>query len=201
MRHARGDAAQRGQAFADLQLRVDALERIEIAQRHQRAHALAIFLNGLHADADAPLALRGLQFRFRGDFAQLVAFNVQHLAQRMSLGKISVTRLPKKLPRRRAQKFLRRGADHHGARVAREQKQAVFQAGHHGVHVFAHGAENFMHAAQLLADLRDLPADLAQFVAASARNLSPPALAHRIARRKYDPIARKCRARAPASPR
>ena len=84
------------------------------------------------------------------------------------MGKISVTRLPRNCPGWSAEEFFGGGADHDGARVAREEQQTVFEAGHHGVHVFAHGAENFVHAAQLLADLRDFAADLAEFVARSA---------------------------------
>src|SRR5882724_7572312 len=115
VRDASGDAAKRGEALADLQLRVDAFERIEIAQSDQRAHAFAVFLNGLHADADAFEPFGGLQFGFRGDFAELIAIEVQRLAQwvagRENLGDAAA----EKLSGFAAEKFLRRGTDHHGA--------------------------------------------------------------------------------------
>src|SRR5580704_15672575 len=73
----------------------------------------------------------------------------------------------KKLSRGSSQEFLRGWADHDRARIARKKQQSIFQASHHGVHVFTHGAEDFVHAAELLANLRNLAADLAEFVAAS----------------------------------
>src|SRR4029077_5047473 len=72
----------------------------------------------------------------------------------------------KKLSRWRAKRFFRGWTDHHRPRVPCKEQQAVFQSGHHGIHVFTHGAENLMHSAELLANLRNFPAHLAQFVAA-----------------------------------
>src|SRR5882724_1149912 len=168
VRDASGDAAKRGEALADLQLRVDAFERIEIAQSDQRAHAFAVFLNGLHADADAFEPFGGLQFGFRGDFAELIAIEVQRLAQwvarRENLGDAAA----EKLSGFAAEKFLRRGTDHHGAGVAGEEQQAVFESGHDRIHVLAKGAEDFVDAPELLADLGNLAADLANFVAVSS---------------------------------
>src|SRR2546427_1361034 len=73
---------------------------------------------------------------------------------------------PQKMPRGSAKKFLRRRADHHGARIAREQEQAIFKPRHHRVHILPHGAENFVHATQLLTNLRNLPAHESEFVGA-----------------------------------
>ena len=70
------------------------------------------------------------------------------------------------MPRGSAKKFLRRRADHHGARIAREQEQAIFKPRHHRVHILPHGAENFVHATQLLTNLRNLPAHESEFVGA-----------------------------------
>ena len=51
-------------------MRVDAFDRIEIPQSHQRAHPFAIFLDRLHADTHALWSLDRLQIGFRRDFAQ-----------------------------------------------------------------------------------------------------------------------------------
>src|SRR5580692_12675504 len=72
---------------------------------------------------------------------------------------------------RRAQKLFRRGADHHCAGILREKQQAVFEAGHHGIHVFAQGTEDFVNAAELLPYLQNFLAHLAEFVRAAARFL------------------------------
>src|SRR6266850_5871535 len=98
VRDARGDPATRGQAFAHLELRVDALQGIEVAPGDQRAHALAVFLNGLYADADALGPFAGLQLGFRRYFAQLIAFNAKSIAQGMSRRKYLRNPPPKKMP-------------------------------------------------------------------------------------------------------
>ena len=71
----------------------------------------------------------------------------------------------------RTEKILHCGTDHHGAAIAREQQQPVFQTTEDLVEVFAQSAENLAHAAQLQSDLADLGADLAEFVAALERLL------------------------------
>src|SRR5713101_5021888 len=72
----------------------------------------------------------------------------------------------------RPEKFLSRGADHYGAGIAGEQEQAVFQPGHHGIHVLSQGAEDFVDAAKLLPNLRNFSADLAEFVTAAGKSES-----------------------------
>ncbi len=65
---------------------------------------------------------------------------------------------------RRAREFFGRGTHHHRAGVLGEQQQSVFEARHHGIHVFTQGTENFMNAAQLLPDLLNFLAHLAKFI-------------------------------------
>ena len=55
-----------------MQLRVDGFDGVEIAQRFERAHAIAIFLNALDADTDAARTFDRLQIRFGGNFGQFV---------------------------------------------------------------------------------------------------------------------------------
>ena len=81
MRDACCDSSERGQTLADLQLRVDGFDGVEIAQSHERAHAIAIFLNALDADADAARTFDGLQICFRGDLAQFVAVKLNHFVE------------------------------------------------------------------------------------------------------------------------
>src|SRR6266566_78090 len=171
VRYTGGDAAKRSETLADTKLRADAFERIEIAEGHERAHALAGFLDCLHADVHALRAVAGLEIGFRSDLAELFALNVQRVAQRMTRWKDVGYAAAKEFACRGAQKFLGGGTDHHRARIPREQKQAVFQSGHDGVHVFAHGAENFVHAAELLPDLGDFAAHQTKFVAAGLQGL------------------------------
>src|SRR2546430_17138721 len=64
VRYTGGDAAKRSETLADTKLRADAFEPIEIAEGHERAHALAGFLDCLHADVHALRALAGLQIGF-----------------------------------------------------------------------------------------------------------------------------------------
>ena len=168
MRDARGDAPQRRQTFAHLKLRIDAFQRVQVTQRHQRSHAFAIFLDGLHADAYTLRPFAREQLRLGRHFSQLIAFNVQGIVKRMTGRKDFRHAPPQKVSRGSAQEFFRRRADHHGARIPREQQQAVLKPSHHRIHIFAHGAEDFMHAAQLLPDLRNLPAHQSEFVPASS---------------------------------
>ena len=84
MRDACCDSPKSRKALADLQLRVDGFDGVEIAQRYERAHAIAIFLNALHADADAARTFDGLQIRFGGDFGQFVAVKLNHFVERMT---------------------------------------------------------------------------------------------------------------------
>src|SRR5882757_1349842 len=72
----------------------------------------------------------------------------------------------------RAEKFFGRRADHYGAGIAGEQEQAIFEPGHHGIHVLAQSAEDFVDAAKLLPDLRNFSAHLAEFVAAAGKSES-----------------------------
>ncbi len=51
VRHACGDAPQRRQPLAHLKLCIDAFQRVQVAQRYQRAHAFPILLDGLYAHA------------------------------------------------------------------------------------------------------------------------------------------------------
>src|ERR1700730_1853003 len=87
---------------------------------------------------------------------------MQGVSWRKNLGDAS----SQKMPRGSAKKLFCRRADHHGARVSREEQQAVFKTCHDRVHVFPHGAENLVNAAQLLADLSNLPTHKSEFVAA-----------------------------------
>src|SRR5207237_514469 len=80
-----GDAAERGEAFADFQLGIDAFEGIEVAEGHQRADALAgCFLDGLHADVDALGTIAAVQIGFRGGFTEFVPLDVQGVVQRLA---------------------------------------------------------------------------------------------------------------------
>src|SRR5712671_5014065 len=72
----------------------------------------------------------------------------------------------------RAEKFLGGRTDHHGSSIAGEQEQAVFEPGHHGIHVLAQGAEDFVDAAKLLSYLRDFPPYLSEFVTAAGKSKS-----------------------------
>ena len=71
----------------------------------------------------------------------------------------------------RAQEIFHRGTDHHGAAVAREQQQPVFQAAENLVQILAQGTEDFAHSAQLQSDLADFGAHLPEFIAALERLL------------------------------
>ena len=66
-----------------------------------------------------------------------------------------------------AEKFFGCRTNHDGASVAGEEKEAIFQAGHDGIHIFAKRTEDFVNAAQLLTDLSDFPANLAKFIGAT----------------------------------
>src|SRR5438105_2801928 len=94
---------------------------------------------------------------------------MQRLPQRMVLRENFRYSPAQKLASRSAEEFFRRGTHHHGARIAREQKQAILQTRHYRIQVFAHGAEDFMHAAQLLAYLRNLAANQAEFIGTTAK--------------------------------
>src|SRR6267154_3862953 len=72
----------------------------------------------------------------------------------------------------RAEKFLGGRANHYGTSIAGEQEQAIFQPGHHGIHVLAQSAEDFVDAAKLLPDLRNFAPHLAEFVAAAGKSKS-----------------------------
>jgi len=117
-----GDAAESGEALADLQLGVDAFERIEVAQSDERAHLLAVFLNGLNAGANAARTFAGVQFSFDGDFAELIAFNVQRFVQRMAGRKNLGDAAPEEMPSGLTEKFFGSRTDHDGARIASEKQ-------------------------------------------------------------------------------
>src|SRR5882757_287795 len=72
----------------------------------------------------------------------------------------------------RAEKLFGRGADHYGAGIAGEEEQAIFQPGHHGIHVLSQSAEDFVDAAKLLPDLRNFAPHLAEFVTAAGKSKS-----------------------------
>src|SRR6266478_1871610 len=160
--------------LADLQLCVDAFDGVEVAQGHQRAHALAVFLNRLHTHANSSGSTDGVQVRFCGDLAQFVALHVQDFVQRMPERENFVHAPTQKVPGGRAEKFLRRRADHHGARIAGEEQQAVLQPGHYRIHVLAQGAEDFVDAAQLLPDLRNFSAHLPKLIGTAGKCLGVP---------------------------
>ncbi len=164
MGYTRRDASDGGEPLADLQLRVNALDGIQVAQGDQRAHAVTRALDFLHAHPHTPAPHGGLNFGFRRHFSQVVAIEMQRFKQRMPRRK-NIRHAPAEEIRGwSTQEFFRGRAYHHRARVLREEKQAVFQAGHHGIHVLAKGTEDFVNSTQLLADLLNLLAHLAEFV-------------------------------------
>jgi len=80
-----------------------------------------------------------------------------------------------------------RRTNHHGSRIAREEKQTIFETSHYGIQIFAHRAENLVHTAQLLSNLRDFLADKPNSSAPPANPvLAPPA--RQIVPRKCDPV-------------
>src|SRR5215470_13386143 len=99
MGNARRDFAQCRQPFADLQLRIDAFERVEVTQSDKRTHLFSIFLNRLYADADAAPAVCRLQLGFRSCFTKLIAVQMQRLAQRMTGRENFCDAAPEKLRR------------------------------------------------------------------------------------------------------
>src|SRR3984893_11581026 len=115
MRNARGDAPQSRKTLVDLQLCIDAFNGVEVAQSHERSHALAVFLDRLHAHADAPHSSHGVQVRLCRDLAEFVTLHMQNLMQGMPERKNFIYAAPQKVPGGRTEKFLRGRADHYGA--------------------------------------------------------------------------------------
>ena len=122
MRDPGSDAAQRGQSLADLQLGIDALQRIQIAQRDQCAHLFAVFLDCLHAHSHPSDPTCRFQFRFCGGFAERISFQMQSLAKWMVVRENLGHTAPQELSCRSSQEFFRCGTDHHRARITREKQ-------------------------------------------------------------------------------
>ena len=124
VRNARSDAAKRGETFADLQLGIDALERIEIAQRDQRADLLAVFLDGLHTYSRRGAGIR----RVASSVSAATSLSsspsrCSTCAQWMPLGEYFGVAAPQKFAGGSTKKFFRRRADHHGASIAGEKQK------------------------------------------------------------------------------
>ena len=64
MRNACGNTPQSREPFRHLQLRTNALERFQIAQRNEHSHACPVFLDGLDARAHAPRPVFARDFHF-----------------------------------------------------------------------------------------------------------------------------------------
>src|SRR5271157_6094978 len=68
-----------------------------------------------------------------------------------------------------AEKFFDGRTDEHRVAARVEKQQAVFEAAHDLIEIFAQSAENLAHVAQLFSDANDFRADSAEFVAAFDR--------------------------------
>src|SRR5271170_1513414 len=162
-----GDAAERSEAFRDLELVADAFEGFDVAQSDERAHGDAVFADYLGAEADALRAVQAGESDFGvfdvGDFVTLDAEGfARGMAGREDFADAHSAQCFGAL----AEKFFDGGADQHGVAVRVEEQQAIFEAAHHLIEIFAQGAENFAHIAQLFSDADDFGADGAEFVAA-----------------------------------
>ncbi len=124
--------AERRQALGNLQLSADALDRLEIAQSDQRAHARASFGDHLYVHADPPRGQIGLRAgqldlgrRHRRELiVTLQAEGRPHMVARRK----DFVRVPaQELIGGHVEKILHRRADHHRAAIAREQQQAILE--------------------------------------------------------------------------
>ncbi len=150
-------------------------KRLEVAQGDQSAHARTAFADHLHADADAlrrQTGIGGGNINLRGRYGLKFVFGqnesgAQRVARRKNLARFAAQQLISG----RAEEIFHRGADHHGAAIAREQQQAVFQAAENLVQIFSQRTEDFAHPAQLQSDLADFGAHLPELIATLERLL------------------------------
>ena len=79
------DAAESGEAFGNLQLVADALQRFHVAQSDERSHGEAVLADYLRAEADALRAVQTLERDFGiFDVADFVTVNAEGFASGMS---------------------------------------------------------------------------------------------------------------------
>jgi len=144
-------------------------------------------VDGLDADADTPRAFTRFQFGFGRSLAEFVAFKVKSLPQRGGhLEKYRLHVFPKNVLTARRE-ISPPPTNHHGSRIAREEKQTIFETSHYGIQIFAHRAENLVHTAQLLSNLRDFLADKPQLIRAAGESVACATGASNCPR-KCDPV-------------
>src|SRR5580692_7201911 len=148
VRDASRNAAERGEAFGNLQLVPDTFERFDVAQGDERAHGDAVLANHLGTEADALRAMQAGEGDFGiFDVADFVALDAKGFARGMAGRENFADAHPAQNFGPLAEKLFHRGAYQHGVAARVEEQQAIFQSAHHLVEILAQGAENFAHVA------------------------------------------------------
>src|ERR1700733_5374809 len=108
MGHSRGDSPEIGEPFGDLQLRADALARLEVLEFYECSHARVALADRLDTYAHTPRrAVNAGQHRFGGIDSDKLAILHHHRFAHIMIGRKNIFRAPtKKLVRRRGKKTL-----------------------------------------------------------------------------------------------
>ena len=136
----------------------------------ERAHGEAVFADHLRAEADALRAVQALESDFGiFDVTDFVTVDPESFARGMPGRENFADAQTAQNFGALAEKFFDGRTDEHRVAARVEEQQAVFEAAHDLIEIFAQSAENFAHVSQLFSDADDFGADGSEFVAAFDR--------------------------------